>query len=501
MVARHSIQTQKQNTGNAYSKGTIASTAFPRSESLPVLSTFARLTISRTYTCIPNFTADNYRGVHLTSQLSKVVERLIGLSLLPYISHPLRTGSHQFAYVKQKGSKDALAILTLSWIAALNDRRKIAVLCSDVSGAFDRVSRERILSKLRASGITRELFSVLESWLDDRDATVLVGGECSSQFLLRNQVFQGTVWGPALWNIFFASVLEAASEAGFESLAFADDLNSLKIFSEATPNARVYDELAECQTRIHEWGLANQVTFDPKKESLHVISRSQPAGDNIKLLGVVFDMHLKMIAEIEPVVQKAHWKVTTLLRMRKYLSCNDILIEYKARVLSILECRTAAIYHAADSYLDRFDQVQKRLLTAIGISEECALISHNLAPLVVRRDIAMLGMIQKTVLGEAHEAFSTFFTLTENDRRKRTRFQHNKHIYQLADRRNGLQLEMWQNSVFGLIPIYNELSDEIAMSPTVSAFQKSLQKKIKALASDGVRNWRQHFSPKSRKRP
>ena len=149
-------------------------------------------------------------------------------------------------------------------------------------------------------------------WLQDRDATVWLGGECSSELLLRNQVFQGIVWGiwgPALWNIFFASVLEAANEEGFESLAFADDLNSFKTFPEAVPNQCLHNELAGCQTRIHEWGFANQITSDSKKESLTVISRYHPAGDNIKFLGVIIYMHLRMVAEIEPLVQKAHWKV------------------------------------------------------------------------------------------------------------------------------------------------------------------------------------------------
>ena len=186
--------------------------------------------------------------------------------------------------------------------------------------------------------------------------------------------------------------------------------------------------------------------------------------------------------------------------MNRFLCLKDLKVKYKARVFSMLECRTAVIYHAADGYLDRIDRVQKRFLEATELSEEHALLFHNLAPLVTRRDIAMLGMMQKTVLGEAPEVFSMFFTFNDGSRRKRTRSQYNRHMYQLEDRRNILQLEIWQNSAFGFIPIYNELPDDIAMCATVSSFQRQLQNAIKSLARTGKRNWQMQFSPRSRKR-
>ena len=36
--------------------------------------------------------------------------------------------------MKGRGARDALAFLVMSWILALNQRKKVAVYCSDVSG-------------------------------------------------------------------------------------------------------------------------------------------------------------------------------------------------------------------------------------------------------------------------------------------------------------------------------------------------------------------------------
>ena len=114
----------------------------------------------------------------------------------------------------------------MEWLAILNDRGKIAVLCSDVAGAFDRVDREILTGKLRKAGIHPRLIHLLHSWLDCRTAHVLVGGERSAEMKLKDQIFQGTVLGPKLWNIFYEDVKVPIQESGFKELLFADDLNS-----------------------------------------------------------------------------------------------------------------------------------------------------------------------------------------------------------------------------------------------------------------------------------
>ena len=63
---------------------------------------------------------DNYRGVHLTSQLSKVTERVLGRTFLPYLERIGAAGPCQFAYRKNRGLQDALAYLMMSWISSLS---------------------------------------------------------------------------------------------------------------------------------------------------------------------------------------------------------------------------------------------------------------------------------------------------------------------------------------------------------------------------------------------
>ena len=50
---------------------------------------------------------------------------------------------------------------------------------------------------------------------------------------------------------------------------FADDLNAYKELEVETPNEEGIKEAKTCQEKLHAWGNANQVTFEPKKESFH----------------------------------------------------------------------------------------------------------------------------------------------------------------------------------------------------------------------------------------
>ena len=218
--------------------------------------------MARTLDCLllqeeSRFSAKNYRGVHLTAQLSKAAERLLLPMLETHISHTVAFASNQFAYAKGRGARDALAYITMSWILALNRRKNVAVYCSDVSGAFDRVRAERLLEKLRGKGVYPALVDLAGSWLQQRSDQVVVEGQRPSKMLLRNMVFQGTVLGPTLWNLFYEDAWRAIHEAGFVEIVYADDLNMFREFEHNASVDSVMSEAKKCQTELHKWSEAN----------------------------------------------------------------------------------------------------------------------------------------------------------------------------------------------------------------------------------------------------
>ena len=89
---------------------------------------------------------------------------------------------------------------------------------SDVSAAFDRVFTRRLVAKLSARGMPHNLLKLMTSWLKTRWAHVLVGGARAQRIDLDNMVFQGTVWGPILWNVFHPDASSALHTTGFDEI-------------------------------------------------------------------------------------------------------------------------------------------------------------------------------------------------------------------------------------------------------------------------------------------
>ena len=159
---------------------------------------------------------ENYKGLHITTHISKVIERMIKAMLGPILYRPEVVGPNQFAYLHGRGARDALAYITLCMIIGFATRQKLGVLKSDVRGAFDKVTAARFIGKLQALGIPPNVLKLISSWLAERSAFVELGGVRSALLKLWNQVFQGTVLGPILWNIFFADSEQSIQCCGFE---------------------------------------------------------------------------------------------------------------------------------------------------------------------------------------------------------------------------------------------------------------------------------------------
>ena len=112
---------------------------------------------------------------------------------------------------------------------------------------------------------------------------------------------------------------------------------------------------------------------------------------------------------VRDVDSQASWKLTTIRRTRRSHGVSQLVQVNKSKVLSFVEYRTPAVYHAAETTLAGIDAVQRRSLRECGLSDEEALLHLNLAPLETRRDIAMLGLIHRSVFGCGPRHFANMF--------------------------------------------------------------------------------------------
>ena len=452
----------------------------------------------------------NYRGVHLTPQLSKVIERTLGSLFLPRLQAAGAYGPNQYAYSKGRSHKDTLTINVCNWILLLELGYLVGVYCSDVQGAFDRVSAERLSEKLGRLGLHDDVLGFLCSWLEARTSEVVLGGQRSGAALLVDSVFQGTVLGPPLWNVHYADCRLPLRKQGYTETAFADDLNCWKAFPKPRASGNnvqgpllghgpLLSDLRSVQHELHLWGAANQVLFDPAKESFHILHHAQHFGEHFKVLGCVFDCQLNMHEAARVVATEAGWRLETLLRTSRFFTCKETVHLYKAQVLSFIESRTPGLYHAAPSVLLRIDRVQRRLLRELNVTELEALREHKLAPLVSRRDMGMPGALHKVTLGTAPEQLVVLLPrlgfLAEPLQRQRLRGWRPLHNRQLHTPCTFRSTNLMKRSLFGIVQCYNLLPQDVVNAGNVTLFQHRLQRGLLSYAEKQQdRGWERLFS-------
>ena len=141
-------------------------------------------------------------------------------------------------------------------------------------------------------------------------------------------------------------------------------------------------------------------------------------------------------------------------------------------------------------FLGAVEDVQNRFLVEIGLSASDALLSFSLAPLQSRRDIAMLGILHRVLLGVAPTDIASFFPPMRHMRFPRdargSSLRYNK---QLLDRIDGSQPAMLARSLFGQVYIYNLLPQRAVDVASVKKFQSCLQGALKVALRNGVDSW------------
>ena len=130
------------------------------------------------------------------------------------------------------------------------------------------------------------------------------------------------------------------------------------------------------------------------------------------------------------------------------------------------------------------DRLQDSFLKELGVSKEDAFIHFNLAPLPMRRDIAILGLLHRTAIGRGAPQFQEIFKRRPGSLR-------------LVDPLEGVTASMlMKRSIWGAIRVYNKLGNSLSCSD-VKGFQFLLQERAKSVvAKKLLPDWDTLYSPR-----
>ena len=144
-------------------------------------------------------------------------------------------------------------------IEALENGDNVDVIYLDFAKAFDKVSHDILLRKLKTKfGIKGKLGRWIQNFLTSRSQQVLVDGRLSPIFHLVSGVPQGSVLGPVLFLIFISDIGE---DLDSDVLIYVDDTKVIRKIK----NIEDVINLQEDLLKLYRWGEENKMSYNGSK--------------------------------------------------------------------------------------------------------------------------------------------------------------------------------------------------------------------------------------------
>ena len=318
---------------------------------------------------------NDMRPVALTSNIMKVLERLVLRRLKPQTEHaqdPL-----QFAYQESVGVDDAVLYLLHRAYSYLDVRgNHVRIMFFDFSSAFNTIQPRLLRSRLDSMGLPSSITAWITDYLTNRPQYVRLGSCVSDTIKSSTGAPQGTVLAPYLFTLFTSNFTHNSQTCHLQK--YSDDTAIVACVRDGQEG-----EYRDLVRAFSDWSEDNGLLLNTNKTKEMVIdfrlSRQplQPInirGNNIevvstyKYLGVHLDDKLDWSANTDALYKKGQSRLFFLRRLRSFDVCGEMLVMFYQSVMASILFYAAVCWGGNITQEDsnRLDKLVRKASSVVG---------------------------------------------------------------------------------------------------------------------------------------
>lgn len=319
----------------------------------------------------------NYRPISLLSSLSKILEKIVHQNLINFLDANDLLYPSQYGYRKHHSTTDAVTEFVGNVSLGFDRGQSSLASFLDISKAFDSLSHDILLSKLKYYGIRGTVLKWFKSYLEGRKQTVFFADVMSIEIDSVTGVPQGSVLGPLLFIIYTNDIYSCLKHS--KIITFADDAT---LYVTGNSQTQLVTNLESDLDVISDWYTANGLCLNSTKTKCMLFrNKSVPLTEQLnplklcdkiipfvhetKFLGLTVDIHLDWGKHIHELNNTLSSKLY-MLRMCKNLFSKNVQIKiYYSLFQSHLQFGVLLWGSATKTKLKPIIQKQKQALRAI----------------------------------------------------------------------------------------------------------------------------------------
>lgn len=330
---------------------------------------------------------ENYRPIALTSNIGKILERIIYKKLYNFLEDENKLIPEQFGFRRNHSTDLQTARIVEEAMINNNTKKTTALALLDLEKAYDTIWQKALLYKMEKLRVPRYIIKLTASYIENRTIQVKIDDIKSEKKLLIEGLPQGSILSPVLFN---AYINDIPKQQNTKIALFADDT---AVYTSSTNEAHARINLQRHLTILeryfHKWKLkinadkTQLIILTQKKkqprDNIRIRMNGQPIEEKneVKYLGLTLDKKLTFKKQTQETRRKAGLATSLIypyILPQNPLSTKMKTTLYKTYVRSILLYGAPIWSSAAKSNLARIKTLETKVLRIIH-NKQCNEIS------------------------------------------------------------------------------------------------------------------------------